>query len=93
MTPGRSTVPTGRTLAGGVGTIRTAPSATVFTNDARGPRLEHGFFGTDSAGRHYKAPAFPHFGPAADEIEPTLQGLLDAAVVARVVALANGEAS
>lgn len=35
----------------------------------QGPRLEHGFSGTDSLGRHYNQPPFPHVKPAADEIE------------------------
>lgn len=33
-------------------------------------RLELGFVGTDSAGRTYNQPPFPHYGPAADEIDP-----------------------
>lgn len=33
-------------------------------------RLEFGFVGVDSLGRHYNQPPFPHFGPAADETMP-----------------------
>jgi hypothetical protein len=33
-------------------------------------RLEHGFIGVDSLGRHYYQPAFPHFGPASVEVRP-----------------------
>ncbi len=43
----------------------------VVTSDAaQAERLENGFIGMDSAGRQYHQPAFPHFGPAADIIEP-----------------------
>ena len=45
---------------------------TIGTNKPQGPRLEYGFYGVDSLGRFYHQPAFPHFGPAADEIEPQL---------------------
>jgi hypothetical protein len=41
----------------------------VGTNKAQGPRLEHGFNGTDSLGRNYDQPPFPHVKPAADEID------------------------
>lgn len=32
-------------------------------------RLEYGFIGTDSLGRNYHQPAFPHFRPALQEIK------------------------
>ena len=38
----------------------------VGTNKPQGLRLELGFVGTDSIGRTYDQPAYPHFGPAAD---------------------------
>lgn len=44
--------------------------AMVGTNAPQGRRLEFGFVGVDSLGRHYNQPPFPHFGPAAREIEP-----------------------
>lgn len=44
--------------------------AYVGTNAVQGRRLEYGFNGTDSIGRHYNQPPYAHFGPAADEIEP-----------------------
>jgi len=33
-------------------------------------RLEFGFTGSDSLGRYYNQPAFPHWQPARDEIGP-----------------------
>jgi hypothetical protein len=36
------------------------------TNKPQGRRLEFGFGGTDSLGRHFDQPPFPHFGPAID---------------------------
>ncbi len=47
----------------------------VGTNAVQGRRLEHGFVGTDSAGRHYNQPPYAHFRPAADE---TLDEFADA---------------
>lgn len=44
--------------------------AEVGTNSAQGRRLELGFVGTDSLGRHYNQPPYPHFGPAVETIEP-----------------------
>lgn len=43
--------------------------ASVGTNDPQGRRLELGFSDTDSLGRSYDQPPYPHFGPALDEIE------------------------
>lgn len=50
-------------------TQRIRGGAIVGTNKAQGPRLEHGFNGTDSLGRGYNQPPYPHVRPAADEIE------------------------
>lgn len=33
-------------------------------------RLENGFTGVDSIGRHYNQPAFPHWQPAVDTVGP-----------------------
>lgn len=41
----------------------------VGTNKVQGPRLEHGFSGTDSLGRNYNQPPYPHVTPAAAEVE------------------------
>ncbi|MFK8851255.1 HK97 gp10 family phage protein [Streptomyces sp. Ac-502] len=45
--------------------------AEVGTNAPQGRRLEFGFFDmTDSLGRHYFQPPFPHVGPAVDALSP-----------------------
>lgn len=41
--------------------------------DERAMRLELGFVGEDSLGRHYNQPPFPHFRPAADTLEPQIE--------------------
>lgn len=43
--------------------------AVVGTNKPQGRRLEFGFHGVDSLGRHYNQPPYPHFGPAMDVTE------------------------
>lgn len=50
-----------------------SPTAHVGTNRPQGMRLERGFSGTDSLGRNYHQPPFPHFGPAADLIAPDFE--------------------
>lgn len=50
----------------------------VGTNKAQGPRLEFGFRGTDSRGRTVNQRAYPHFGPALDEIAPAFLAALEA---------------
>jgi hypothetical protein len=44
-------------------------AAVVGTNAPQGRRLENGFVGTDSLGRHYNQPPYPHVRPAMLEIE------------------------
>jgi hypothetical protein len=44
--------------------------AHVGTNKPQANRLEYGFHGADSLGRHYNQAPLPHFGPALDEIGP-----------------------
>lgn len=52
------------------------------TNAPQGPRLEYGFFGTDSLGRVYAQHPYPHAGPAWKRLpeqlhhELTMGGLL-----------------
>jgi hypothetical protein len=53
-----------------------APTATVGTDRPQGPRLEFGFVGVDSLGRHYDQPPYPHFGPAFDEIAPQFEAAI-----------------
>lgn len=43
-------------------------SSYVGTNAPQGRRLEFGFHGVDSLGRHYDQPPYPHFGPALDQV-------------------------
>lgn len=56
-------------------------TAYVGTNAPQGRRLEFGFVGADSLGRHYNQPPYPHFGPALDEIGPLYQAAVTTAVL------------
>lgn len=58
----------------------------VGTDKPQGPRLELGFTGTDSLGRSYDQPPFPHFAPALDETAPGFE----AAIAAIPGAVARG---
>lgn len=53
-----------------VGMSFTGPAATVGSNAPQARRLEEGFSDTDSLGRRYNQPPYPHYGPALDEIAP-----------------------
>lgn len=56
------------------------PAYIAGTNAAQGRRLENGFSGTDSLGRSYNQPPFPHVRPAVQEIEATfVQAIADEA--------------
>lgn len=46
-----------------------AYAGTIGTDAPQGRRLELGFVGEDSLGRHYNQPPYPHFVPMADWIE------------------------
>lgn len=50
----------------------------VGTNKPQGRRLEFGFAGTDSLGRTYNQPAYPHFGPALDVVAPKYEAAIAA---------------
>lgn len=54
--------------------------AIVGTNKPQGRRLEFGFVGTDSIGRHYDQPPYPHFRPALLEVAPAFFAAVSAAV-------------
>lgn len=56
----------GVSFGGGTGFVFGAAG----TNAPQGRRLELGFVGTDSLGRHYNQPPYSHVGSAAEEIEP-----------------------
>jgi hypothetical protein len=45
----------------------------VGTNAPQGRRLELGFTGTDSLGREYDQPPYPHFEPGLAEIVPRFE--------------------
>lgn len=53
-------------------------SATTYvsTSAAQAHRLEFGFVGTDSLGRHYSQPALPHWRPAMTEMQPAAEAVL-----------------
>lgn len=51
-------------------------AVSVGTNKVQGMRLEHGFTGTDSAGRVYDQPAFPHVAPAIQQREGQILTML-----------------
>ncbi|WP_432185498.1 hypothetical protein [Streptomyces tendae] len=53
---------------------------TLGTNAPQGRRLEFGFTGVDSLGRHYDQPPFPHVQPALPFIEATLMAQMRLAV-------------
>lgn len=48
-------------------------TAIIGTSAPRGRRLEFGFHGVDSLGRHYNQPPFPHARPAFDETAPEFE--------------------
>ncbi|MGW3101314.1 HK97 gp10 family phage protein [Streptomyces sp. NPDC001100] len=53
-------------------------SAEVFSDAPQARRLEYGFVGVDSIGRHYRQPPFPHVEPAFRQTEPEfIQALAD----------------
>ena len=58
-------------LGGGSWTIRVAPTLIY------GRRIELGFTGTDSIGRHYNQPAFPYLRPAIGRATPAMQGIYE----------------
>ncbi len=62
------------------------PTATAGTNAPQARRLEFGFNDTDSLGRRYNQPPYPHWGPALDEVgaafAAAIAGLIDGLDVA-----------
>lgn len=59
---------------------RSTYSVTVGTNAPQAMRLEFGFVGTDSLGRAYAQPPYPHWTPAVDVIGPQFKEAMQAAV-------------
>ena len=56
------------------------PAMYLGTNEPRARRLEYGFTGTDSLGRHYNQPPYPHAGPAFDETIPSIEAEINALI-------------
>lgn len=54
--------------------------AQIGSNAPQARRLEYGFVGTDSLGRRYAQPPFPHVGPAVEASGPVVARILGAAV-------------
>jgi hypothetical protein len=52
----------------------------VSTDKPFARRLEYGFVGVDSLGRHYHQPPYPHWAPAVAEVEPEYHHALEALV-------------
>lgn len=48
-------------------------SVEVGTNAPQGRRLEYGFHGVDSLGRHYDQQPYPHVGPAIETVAPRFE--------------------
>lgn len=56
-------------------------TAEVGTNAPQGRRLEFGYWGLlDSLGRMFHQPAYPHFGPAADDMEHRFPAAVESTV-------------
>lgn len=53
------------------------PASTVRSNSPQAWRLERGFVGADVLGRVYNQPAYEHWGPAIDVVEPKLHAAID----------------
>lgn len=54
--------------------------AEVFSRAPQAFRLEYGFIGVDSLGRHYQQPPFPHFRPAIESMSAEFYGAVDEAI-------------
>jgi hypothetical protein len=55
--------------------------AEIGTDKPQGRRLEFGFFDmTDSLGRHYFQPPFPHVEPTVNELSPQIEAAFRAAL-------------
>lgn len=52
----------------------------IGTNAVQARRLEYGFVGADSLGRVFDQPAYPHWGPMAEWLEPLAAETLGRAI-------------
>jgi hypothetical protein len=55
----------------------------VGSNAPQARRLELGFTGVDSLGRHYDQPPYPHYAPALEKIRPAFEAAIAAIGVPR----------
>ena len=55
-------------------------SIEVGTDKPQGYRLEHGFDGTDSAGRAVTQPPYPHWDPGMNDAEPIIDSLIETTI-------------
>lgn len=69
---------------------RLVPASTVRSNSPQAWRLERGFVGADVLGRVYNQPAYEHWGPALDIVEPKLFAAISAEYDAAAAAGARG---
>jgi hypothetical protein len=56
------------------------PQALVSTNAPQGARLEYGYTGTDTRGRSYNQPPYPHVRPAVEQYQPVLADMVRTAM-------------
>lgn len=49
----------------------------VFSDKDFAARLEYGYVGVDSLGRHVVAPPYPHFRPAHEEVSPQFVSVME----------------
>lgn len=61
-------------------------AAVIGTVAPQGRRLEFGFVGTDSLGRSYHQPPYPHFGPPLEPIAAEMEAVLAAMIEAETAA-------
>jgi hypothetical protein len=62
-------------------------SSVVYTDAPQADRLEYGFHGVDSLGRHYRQQAYPHWGPAVEVVEREYLAAVEEAVNTAIAGL------
>lgn len=66
-------------------------NAAVYTDAPQANRLEYGFWKmSDSLGRTFRQPAYPHVQPAVDVVEPRLHARIEAMVAAVIAGVPFG---
>lgn len=61
-------------------TTNAGPRSIVHTNAPQARRLEYGFRGTDSRGRTYNQPPYPHWQHAMSIVKPSFQREIEKAI-------------